>query len=292
LQPNGWLRSFRLNENGFSHKTLPQSLHNQKPRRQQGQKQPERTTIMIATRFPRRFTSAVFAAALAGLAATPSLAAETGPREAVIVVSGEGHSATAPDMAILSFSVVKDAKTARGALDANNKTMADVLAALKTAGIAERDLQTSGFAINPQYVYPDNSDGGNRQPELTGYQVANSLTVRVRDLAKLGEIIDSSVTLGVNQGGSIQFTNDKPEPVITEARKAAVGDAVAKAKVLAEAAGVSIGRIVEISENAGRPEPLPMMRSMAKDAGAEAVPIATGENSYTVSVSVTFAIKP
>ncbi|WEZ82992.1 SIMPL domain-containing protein [Rhizobium sp. 32-5/1] len=247
---------------------------------------------MITTRFPRRFTSAVFAATLAGLAATPSLAAETGPREAVIVVSGEGHSATAPDMAILSFSVVKDAKTAREALDANNRAMADVLAALKTAGIAERDLQTSGFAINPQYVYPDNSDGGTRQPELTGYQVANTLTIRVRDLAKLGEIIDSSVTLGVNQGGSIQFTNDKPEPVITEARKAAVVDAVAKAKVLAEAAGVAIGRIVEISENSGRPEPLPMMRSMAKDAGAEAVPIATGENSYTVSVNVTFAIKP
>ena len=111
-------------------------------------------------------------------------------------------------------------------------------------------------------------------------------------LAKLGEIIDSSVTLGVNQGGSIQFTNDKPEAVITEARKAAVVDAVAKAKVLAEAAGVEIGRIVEISENSGRPEPMPMLRSMAKDVSAESVPIATGEASYTVSVNVTFAIKP
>ncbi len=247
---------------------------------------------MIVTRLPRLLKGTVFAVALAGLAGTPSLAAEHGPREAVIVVSGEGQSATAPDMAILSFSVVKDAKTAREALDANNKAMAEVLAALKTAGIAERDLQTSGFAINPQYVYPDNSDGGNRQPELTGYQVANSLTIRVRDLAKLGEIIDSSVTLGVNQGGSIQFTNDKPEAVITEARKAAVVDAVAKAKVLAEAAGVEIGRIVEISENSGRPEPMPMLRSMAKDVSAESVPIATGENSYTVSVNVTFAIKP
>ncbi len=247
---------------------------------------------MNATRFPRLLTGVVFAAALAGFAGTQALAAETGPREPVIVVSGEGHSATAPDMAILSFSVVKDAKTAREALSANNKAMSDVLAALKTAGIADRDLQTSGFAINPQYVYPDNSDGGNRQPELTGYQVANSLTIRVRDLAKLGEIIDSAVTLGVNQGGSIQFTNDKPDAVITEARKAAVADAIAKAKVLAEAAGVEIGRVIEISENAGRPEPMPMMRSMAKDAGAEAVPIANGENSYTVSVSVTFAIKP
>jgi len=247
---------------------------------------------MIATRFPRLVTSTVFAAALAGLAGTQALAADAGPREAVIIVSGDGHSATAPDMAILSFSVVKDAKTAREALDANNKAMNDVLSDLKKSGIAERDLQTSGFAINPQYVYPDNSDGGNRQPELTGYQVANALTVRVRDLAKLGAIIDSAVTLGINQGGSIQFTNDKPEPVIVEARKAAVGDAVAKAKVLAEAAGVEIGRIIEISENSGRPEPMPMMRSMAKDAGAEAVPIANGENSYTVSVSVTFAIKP
>ncbi|WP_438752883.1 SIMPL domain-containing protein [Pararhizobium sp. O133] len=246
---------------------------------------------MISYSFPRSLRTAVLAAAFAGMAGASALAQDNAPREAVITVSGEGRSSIAPDMAILSFSVVKDAKTAREALDANNKAMADVLNALKSGGIADRDLQTSGFAVNPQYQYPDNSDGGNRPAVLTGYQVANSLTITVRDLARLGDIIDQSVTLGVNQGGSIQFTNDKPEAVITEARKSAVTDAVAKAKVLSEAAGVSLGRIVEISENSSRPEPMPMMRSMAKEYAADAVPIATGENSYNVTVNVTFAIK-
>ena len=242
--------------------------------------------------FPRNLRTAVLALALAGIASTSALAHDAVPREALITVAGEGRANVAPDMAILSLSVVKDAKTAREALDANNKAMADVLNALKGAGIAERDLQTSGFAVNPQYQYPDNSDGGNRQPVLTGYQVANTLTVRVRDLAKLGEIIDQSVTLGINQGGGIEFTNDAPEATVTEARKKAVSDAIAKAKVLAEAAGVSLGRVVDISETPSRPEPVPMMRSMAKEfAAADAVPIATGENSYNVTVTVTFAIK-
>ena len=111
-------------------------------------------------------------------------------------------------------------------------------------------------------------------------------------LAKLGEIVDKSVTLGVNQGGGIQFTNDKPEPIITEARKAAVADAIVKAKVLAEAAGVSLGKVVNISEQGYRPEPVPMMRAgMAKEYAADAVPVATGENSYNVMVNVTFEIK-
>jgi uncharacterized protein len=113
----------------------------------------------------------------------------------------------------------------------------------------------------------------------------------VRDLGQLGEILDKSVTLGVNQGGGIEFTNDKPDAVITEARKAAVADAINKAKVLAEAAGVSLGRVIEIAEQPSRPEPIPVVRSMAKEfAAADSVPMATGENAYNVTVNVTFAV--
>lgn len=234
---------------------------------------------------------AALAAVIFTTISTFAVAQDNTPREAVITVAGEGRSTVAPDMAILSFSVVKDAKTAREALDANNKAMADVLKALKDAGIADRDLQTSGFAVNPQYQYPDNNGGQAQPPVLTGYQVANTLTITLRDLARLGAVIDQSVTLGVNQGGSIQFTNDKPEATITSARKSAVSDAVEKAKTLSEAAGVSLGRIVEIAEQTARPEPVPMMRSMAKEYAGDAVPIATGENSYSVTVNVTFAIK-
>ncbi|MCG5476867.1 MAG: SIMPL domain-containing protein, partial [Sinorhizobium fredii] len=145
-------------------------------------------------------------------------------------------------------------------------------------------------SIMPQYNYPQNSDGSARPPELVGYQVVNGVSVRVRDLTKLGEILDQSVTLGVNQGGGIEFTNDKPDAVITEARKAAVADAINKARVLAEAAGVSLGRLVELSEQPSRAEPPVPMRSMAKEFAADQVPIATGEQAYSVTVNVTFAV--
>lgn len=244
--------------------------------------------------FHRAMRTGLIATALAGAAfAQPVLAHEAGgqPRESTVVVSGEGNSAIAPDMAIITLSVVKDAKTAREALDANNADMAAVLKALKEGGIEARDLQTSGFTINPQYSYPTGNDGQNRPPELVGYQVVNGLSIRVRDLSKLGEIIDQSVTLGVNQGGSIQFTNDKPEAAITEARKAAVADAKAKAETLTEAAGVKLGRVIEISEVVGRPQPVMMARSSMKEFAGDAVPVQGGENSYDVTVTVTFGIE-
>jgi uncharacterized protein YggE len=169
--------------------------------------------------------------------------------------------------------------------------MKDVLGALKSGGIAERDLQTSGFSIQPQYNYPQPVDGQQQQPQLIGYQTINSITVRLRDLAKLGQVIDQSVTLGINQGGEIQFTNDKPDAAIEEARKNAVAEAVKKAKTLSEAAGVKLGRVIEINENEPRPLPQPAYRAtMMKEADA-AVPVQGGETTYHVSVTVTFAIE-
>jgi uncharacterized protein YggE len=225
--------------------------------------------------------------AAAGL---PAFAADA-PRQAVITVIGEGRATMAPDMAVLTFSVVKQEKTAREALDNNNKAMSDVLAALKKAGIAERDLQTSGFSVQPQYRFPQGADGQQLPPELIGYQVSNALTVRVRDLSKLGGIIDQSVTLGVNQGGDIQFTNDKPDSAVEEARKNAVADAIARAKTLASAAGVKLGNVIEINESGPRPQPMPVMRAaMMKSEADSGVPIQGGESSYNINVNVTFAI--
>ena len=241
------------------------------------------------------YTRTVLMTALLALplaAAAPAFAQEMKPREPVISVTGDGESSVAPDMAIVNFAVVKQAKTAREALDENNKAMNDVLAALKSGGIAERDLQTSGFSIQPQYNYPQPVDGQQQQPQLIGYQTINSVTVRLRDLAKLGAVIDQSVTLGINQGGEIQFTNDKPDAAIEEARKAAVADAVKRAKTLSEAAGVKLGRILEINENVPRAMPQPVYRAtMMKEASDAAVPVQGGENNYNVSVTVTFAIE-
>lgn len=208
-----------------------------------------------------------------------------------IAVTGEGEMAIAPDMAVLGLSVASEEETAREALDANNNAMAAVLAAMKEMGIADRDLQTSGFSITPRYVYPKRSTD-NEAPRIVGYQVHNSLTVRVRDLSKLGGIIDRSVSLGVNQGGNITFTNDDPSTAITEARKNAMADAIARATTLTGAASVELGKILSITEQSFRPQPMPVARAemaMSRDSGG-AVPVASGENTYRIQVNVTFAL--
>lgn len=211
----------------------------------------------------------------------------------MITVVGTGTAEVAPDMAVVQLTVTREAETARAALDANSAAMTKVLASLRDEGIAERDLQTSNFSIQPKYVYPSKqSQDADRTPKIVGYTVRNGLTVRVRDLEKLGGIIDKSVTLGVNQGGNITFTNDDPANTIAEARKRAVADARKKAQTLAEAAGVSLGKIVQISEHSGRVSPMPIMQAdmMASRAAAESVPVAAGESAYQVTVNMSYAI--
>lgn len=210
-----------------------------------------------------------------------------------ITVTGQGDASIAPDMAIINLSVLREAETARQALTDNNEAMAKILAAMKQDGVAERDLQTGGFSIQPRYVYPDDKNGLT-QPKISGYSVSNTLAVKVRDLTKLGNILDQSVTLGVNQGGDITFTNDDPKTAITEARKRAVEDAAAKAKTLTEAAGVSVGKVLSINEGGAMPSPRPIAyarMASAQGMAADSVPVAAGENTYNVNVTVTFEIK-
>lgn len=227
-------------------------------------------------------------AGLPGLALAHEAPAE---REATITVSGSGEAHATPDTAIVTLSVSKQEKTARESLDANNKAMTTVLDALKAEGIESRDLQTSGFSIQPVYIYPQSNDGSSKPPELVGYQTINSLTIRLRDIAKAGAVIDKSVTLGINQGGEIRFVNQDTKPLVKAARSEAIKDALEKAKDMTAAAGVSVGRIIDISESAAAPLPVPMM-AMAKEAApARDVPMAPGENTYNVTVNVTFAIK-
>jgi uncharacterized protein YggE len=211
-------------------------------------------------------------------------------KEPVIVVSGEGDAAIAPDMAVLSLGVAETRKTARDALDVANSAMSAVIEALKKQGIAPRDLQTSGLSIQAQYAYPQNEDGTPKPPVLTGYAVSSTLTVRVRDLAKVGAIIDQAVTLGVNQGGDIRFTNEDPAKTVATARAAAVRDAIEKAKTLADAAGVKVGRILEITETGNAEDPRPLMSARMAKQAEDAVPVEGGENSYSINVNVTFAI--
>lgn len=228
---------------------------------------------------------------VASIAAAPIHAFAADLQPGKLTVTGEGESTAAPDMAVTSLSVVREAATAREALDADNKAMSGVAAAMKEAGIAPRDLRTGNLAIQPRYVYP-NDKNGLKAPKIVGYSVTNTLTVRVRDMAKLGGILDRSVSLGVNAGGGIAFTNQHPEAFLSEARRDAMHDAIAKAKTLTEAAGVAVGRILDIRESANAPQPRPVLReAFAAAATAKAVPVESGENTYHVNVTVTFELK-
>lgn len=209
-----------------------------------------------------------------------------------ILVTGQGSADIAPDMAVLTLAVTRQAETARAALDANSAAMKEVHEAMRNAGIENRDMQTSGFSIQPNYVYPAPQGSGEREPpRIVGYTVRNSLTVRIRDIDLVGAILDQSVSLGVNEGGNITFTNADPTAAITQARTRAVQDAIARADTLAEAAGVKRGRLLEISEQSFNPRPAPMMEMAMGRAADSAVPVAVGENTYQVSVNVTYAIE-
>jgi uncharacterized protein YggE len=209
-----------------------------------------------------------------------------------ILVTGQGSVHIAPDMAVLTLTVTREAETAHDALEASSSAMNDVLIAMKAKGIEARDLQSSGFSIQPRYIYPSPKPSSKREPpRIAGYTVRNSLTVRVRDISELGVILDKSVALGVNEGGNFVLSNEDPSAAISQARVKAMKDAMSKARTLAEAAGVKTGKLLEISEQSFQPRPMPMARmeiSMARS--ADVVPVAAGENTYKVTVNVSFAI--
>ena len=211
--------------------------------------------------------------------AQPVLADDTA---SIISVNGEGQMAVTPDMATVSLGVTANGDTAKSALDANNAALTAVIEKLKAAGIADKDIQTSGLSLGPVYDY---SASGNPQKVL-GYTASNMITVNVRAINQVGAVLDASVTDGANTLNGITFGLQDPVPSTDEARKAAVADARRKAELYAAAAGVKLGRILTISESSGGFMPMPM-GSAAFDKAA-GVPVAVGEMNVTASVSVTF----
>lgn len=210
-----------------------------------------------------------------------------------VSTTGTGVVAVAPDMAVITIGVVRENKTAKQALSENNKAMASVLAAMKAKNIEEKDLQTTGFNIQPRYVYPKRkSDGTQPSPYIDGYIVSNNLTIRIRDLASVGQILDETVQLGVNSGGNIQFQNADTGPILEQARAKAVIDAIAKAKTLTSTANVKLGQILFISEHSAAPHPVAYGRAsdLAVQSRAEAVPVAQGENEYRVNVNISWEL--
>ncbi|WP_454886416.1 SIMPL domain-containing protein [Sphingomonas oryzagri] len=233
----------------------------------------------------RLLSAAVLAVALPGaaLADEVSTVPIAGTR---LDVSADGQVTRAPDIVTVSAGVVTQASSAAATMAENAKRMAMTVAALKRAGVADKDIRTAALSLQPQYRYADN-----QPPAITGYQASNQLTVTFRDIGKTGAILDALVAAGVNQIGGPDFALEHPDAALDEARVAAVQKARAKAEVYAKAAGLSIKRIVAIGESGGySPQPpRPMMMAMAR--AKEATDLQPGEEKIGVTVNVTFELQ-
>ena len=224
--------------------------------------------------------------------ATPALA-QNFPGTGAISMTGTGEVSGKPDMAIISSGVVTQGKTARDALNANTQAMNRIFEVLQSADIEMRDIQTSSFSVTPQYVYSDRRDenGYQRPPQISGYQVANTLTVQVRDLDNLGTLLDSVVSVGSNQINSISVAVSDTAPLLDDARRAAMADAIAKAQLYTEAAGVNLGKILSISETGAFFAPPPNMELMARmEMSSSPVPVAAGELSFSKQITVVWEL--
>jgi uncharacterized protein YggE len=199
-----------------------------------------------------------------------------------ISVAGQGVVSGTPDMAQVQIGVVTTAKTADAALAQNSTQTKAMLDKLKALKIDARDLQTSGFSIYPTY----DSSG----TTITGYQVGNTVTVTIRDLATAGTLLDEVVVAGANSVGGISFGIADTSALMNDARKAAVADAQARAATLATAAGLKVGDVISISESASY-SPMPVMAAADMAMGREAVPIQPGQQQITVDIQMSFVLR-
>lgn len=235
--------------------------------------------LVVATAMP--------AAAIAQ--AAPTTVEPLVPAQGTILdVQAEGRTTRVPDLATIRAGVVSQATTASAALADNAQRMARVLAALKSAGIASRDIATSTVGLNPQYRYADG-----QAPAITGYQATNTVAVRFRDVARAGGVLDALVGQGANQIEGPNLSIDSADAALDDARKDAIRRARARADVYAAAAGLRVARIVSIAEagqdDGGSPgRPIFLARAMKADAPTT---IAPGEKDVTVTLSVRFLLQ-
>jgi uncharacterized protein YggE len=219
------------------------------------------------------------------LLATPALA-QTPPPPA-ISVTGEANVSVAPDQAQIDAGVTSDAKTAREASDAINAAMGKVLLALKGAGIEEKDYQTSRLTLQPQFA--TSSKPAERTPGIVSFRASNRVTVRIRDVTKVANVIDVMVGAGANDIGNINFTVTQASRHLDEAREKAIADARRKAEIYAKSAGVTLGEPISISEEGA---PVPVFRGKVAAPMAAGAQVAPGEETLSVTVSVSWLIKP
>lgn len=241
-----------------------------------------------------RYTIVTLAAAMLASTAMPVAAQSASPvpilpDATVLDIVATGEVSRVPDVALVRAGVVTQAATAAAALSENAAQMTRVVAALRGAGIASRDIMTANVALAPQYRY-----GENQPPVITGYQATNTVSVKFREVAKSGSVLDALVKAGANQIDGPQMSVDKPDAALDAARAEAVKRAKARAALYAEAAGMRVDRIVAISEagedrgNMPRPPVMYARAEMASDAQTTVLP---GETAVSATVSVRFLLK-
>jgi uncharacterized protein YggE len=221
---------------------------------------------------------------LLAVAAAPAMA-QNAPQTATLTADGVGMVFAQPDTVIITIGVTTRGDTPAAALDANSTDMQSVIDAILGAGVDEADVTTSGFSISP--VYSNQRD--EQQPQrITGYTVSNQVTVRIRDIATSGDVLNQVVAAGANQINGIRFDIAEPQPLQDEAMAAAIADAQRKAELMAEAAGVQLVRVLTVSAyaNSGPQPQYDLMRA------AVAVPIMGGEQAITANATLQFEIAP
>lgn len=202
-----------------------------------------------------------------------------------VSVSATGSASASPDVARISTGVATEAATAREALDANNKAMRALIDGLKTLGLDAKDIQTTHIGVEPRHQH--HKDG--RPPTIVGYRVVNQVSITQRNVARLGETLDRSISLGANQLGGIAFEVSNAETLKDEARRRAMQNARRRAELYATAAGASLDRVLTISEHVAMAGPRPV--GGVRMAMAEAVPVEAGEQSLDVTIHVTWSLK-
>ena len=227
------------------------------------------------------------AAALPALA--QGLEADAAFRATTLTLSSSGEARTSPDQASISLGVTTEGATAAVAMQRNRERMNAVVAAVRREGIAERDIQTSGLNLSPQYVHENN-----KAPRVTGYQASNMVTLTVKDLARLGPVVDAVVGAGANQVHGINFGLQNVDAASDEARRTAVRNVQRKAELYAQATGMRIVRLVNLTEGGGyqpRP-PVPMYRSRAvmMEAADAATSVSPGEVEVRVDVTAVYEL--
>jgi hypothetical protein len=247
----------------------------------------------VTTHSRRPAAVAILAAALAAPAAALALAPSAhaqqiiaAPTDGRISVTGSAEVSGAPDTAMVTLSVVTEAGTAGDALSENSAATAKLIDAVKAAGVAAADVQTSGFSVYPRYA---DRDDDAEPARIAGYSVRNGVVVRVRALPDLGKLLDAAVKAGANQIDGITFLIDDDTTLRDQAREGAIRDARRKADLYAAAANVKTGRVLSIAETTGAPPLQPMYR-MAADAAP--VPVEAGSVQLSAEVTVVFALEP